>query len=500
MKNKQIFWNALTTIAQVIGSAVILFVLYRFLVRSIGVERLGIWSLVLATTSMVTLANQGFSTSIVKFVAKYVAQGDGRTVAVLIETAVLAIAVPLTGLCLALYPLARWGLRMVLPAGRVAEAASLLPYAFLSLWFSILGSILLAGLAGQQLITIRNYLVLGGSAIYLLLAFLWVPRFGLLGLAFAQIANTLACFLATWVLLRWTIPELSWIPHRWDRNLFREMWGYGAHFQFVTFSQAVREPVTKTLLAKFGGLAMTGFYDMASRWVFTFRELIVQANLVLVPTISSLKEIDTEAIPRIYRESYRLVFFLSVPTFSALVVFSPLVSRVWLGRYEPVFVRFVALLALGWLVNILSNPAYVVDLGTGALRWVSIGCAVTGILNPALGYLAGKSLGGIAVVAVSVFSLAVGYAIVLVAYHIENRVSFRHLLPSDSANILGASVLAVVVFLPYFCSGHAGTNGFRSVTGFMVMLTLMVMALPMWRHPMRKRLAGWIASHMPARA
>lgn len=498
MTSKQIFWNAATTIAQVIGSAVILFVLYRFLVRSIGVERLGIWSLVLATTSMVTLANQGFSTSIVKFVAKYAAKGERQTIAILIETAILTIAAPLTALCLALYPLAHWGLRIVLPAERVAEAASLLPYAFSSLWFSILGSILLAGLAGQQLITVRNYLVLGGSGVYLSSAFLWVPRYGLLGLAFAQIANTLSCFLATWLLLRRTIPELPWIPHHWNRKLFREMCGYGAHFQFVTFSQAMREPVTKALLAKFGGLAMTGFYDMSSRWVFTFRELIVQANLVLVPTIASLKEIDAAAIPRIYRESYRLVFFLSVPTLSALVVFSPLVSRAWLGRYEPVFVQFVALLAIGWLVNILSNPAYVVDLGTGSLRWVSIGCAVTGILNPVLGYLAGRSLGGTAVVAVSVFSLAIGYAIVLIAYHIENRVDFRQLLPSDSANILVASILAVVIFLPYFCSGPAGTNGFRSATGFMVCLTITVVALPMWRHPMRKRLVGWISSHLPA--
>jgi O-antigen/teichoic acid export membrane protein len=224
----------------------------------------------------------------------------------------------------------------------------------------------------------------------------------------------------------------------------------------------------------------------------------VQANLVLVPTISSLKEIDAAAIPRIYRESYRLVFFLSVPTLSGLVVFSPLVSRVWLGRYEAVFVQFVALLALGWLVNILSNPAYVVDLGTGSLRWVSIGCAVTGILNPVLGYIAGTSLGGIAVVAVSVFSLAVGYAIVLIAYHIENRVDFRQLLPSDSGNIVVASILAVAIFLPYFCSGRVATNGFRSATGFMVGLTILIMVLPMWRHPMRKRLMGWISSHLPA--
>ncbi|HEY0704885.1 MAG TPA: hypothetical protein VGD60_19120, partial [Candidatus Acidoferrales bacterium] len=198
MKNKQIFRNAATTIGQVIGSAAILFVLYRFLVSSIGVERLGIWSLVLATTSVVTLANQGSSTSIVKFVAKYAAQGNRGTVAVLIETAILTIAGPLTLLCLGLYPLAQWGLRVVLPVGHVAEAAALLPYAFLSLWFNILGSILLAGLAGQQLITFRNYVVFGGSAIYLGLAFLWVPRYGLLGLAFAQITNTLACFVATW--------------------------------------------------------------------------------------------------------------------------------------------------------------------------------------------------------------------------------------------------------------------------------------------------------------
>ena len=73
------------------------------------------------------------------------------------------------------------------------------------------------------------------------------------------------------------------------------------HFQFITASQAVREPVTKALLAKFGGLAMTGIYDMASRWVFTFRELIVQANLVLVPTISGLREREPEAIPAIYQ-------------------------------------------------------------------------------------------------------------------------------------------------------------------------------------------------------
>ena len=90
--------------------------------------------------------------------------------------------------------------------------------------------------------------------------------------------------------------------------------------------------------------------------------------------------------------------------------------------FRAIFVTFVALLAAGWLVNVLTNPAYVMDLGTGSLKWVSAGCAVTAILNAALGYLGGRYWGGTAVVAASAFSLAVGYVIVLAAYHSQTGV------------------------------------------------------------------------------
>ena len=68
-----------------------LFFLYRFLIRSVGVERLGVWSLVLAATSIVTLANQGFSTSIVKFVAKYAVRENGEDVSALMQTALVSV-------------------------------------------------------------------------------------------------------------------------------------------------------------------------------------------------------------------------------------------------------------------------------------------------------------------------------------------------------------------------------------------------------------------------
>src|SRR5579863_4937003 len=311
LNRKQLLWNALTTFAQVLASAAVLFFLYRFLIRALGIERLGIWSLVLATTSLVVLANQGFSTSIVKFVAQYVARGSAPAVSALLQTALLTIGIGVALISFAIYPLCAWVLKIIVPASALPEAIAILPWALVSLWLNVILGLLQAGLAGHELYTLCNFVEVSGSVLYLASAYLLVPRHGLLGLAYAQAAVAAACLLATWVLLRRRLPDLPLIPRRWSKPLLREFAGYALQFQFITASQAVREPVAKALITKFGGLAMTGFYDMASRWVVTFRELIVQANQVLVPTVSGLRERDPDAIPRLYRESYRLVFFLA---------------------------------------------------------------------------------------------------------------------------------------------------------------------------------------------
>lgn len=494
MKHRQIFLNAAATSIQVIASAAILFFLYRFLIRSIGIQRLGIWSLVLATTSIVALAHQGFSNSIIKFVAKYAAREDSARVSLLIQTAVLSVGVAVSFIIIGLYPVARWVLALVVPRSSLAEACAILPFALVSLWCNIMEGILQAGLAGHQWITLCNCLELAGSLFYLLLALALVPSDGLLGLAFAQAFQSAAFVALTWLLLRRKLPQLPFVPRRFHRGLLREIAGYGLHFQFITAGQSLREPVAKALIAKFGGLAMTGLYDLASRWVVTFRELIVQANQVLVPAVSHLQERDPESLPALYRESYRVVFFLAVPTFAGLAVLSPFVSRIWIGRYEPVFVEFVAILSVAWLVNILSNPAYVLDLGTGALRWVTVGCTATAILNAALGFLAGKYVGGIAVVAASGCSLAFGYILILVDYHRRNGVPFRVLLPRESRGLLLSSAACAVISFALLLSRYVQAAWSLRLAVLMGAASLTALIVSVWRHPLRKRLLRWAFS------
>jgi len=498
MKIRKVITNAFTTTAQEFGSAAVLFLLYRYLYRAIGAEGLGIWSLVLASTSVITLANQGFSSSVVKFVAKYAAREQADEVSILIQTAFLSISGGLAIACLALYPAAVWILKLVVPQEHLETAIAIAPWALLSLWINVGSDVLLAGLAGHELILQRNYVIFGGCLLNLVLALQFVPRFGLLGLAYAQTIEAAGSFLVTWLLLRRQIPQFPFVPRHWNRARFREMIGYGAEFQLITICQAAREPVTKALLTRFAGLAATGFYDMASRWVVTFRELIVQANQVLVPTVAALQERDPDSILRVYRDSYRLILYLSVPSFAFLLAVSPVVSVVWLGSYQPMFVCFVALLTVGWLANILGNPAYVVDLGTGALRRITAGCLTTCILNFALGLAGGKFFGGTGVVAASAFSLMLGYALILIQFHRENRLPFSVLLPRESLKIILSSILAGLLLFPYLRRVTVIIPFSRGTAGLLLGVLLIAILIPMWAHPLRRRVWRWALSRSSA--
>ena len=328
------------TIMQVVVSSVILFFLYRYLLYTIGVAKLGVWSVVMATASASRMSELGISGSVVKFVAKYRAHSDVRSVSEVVQTAAISTAVLLSVMLGLLYPIFSWLLKFVIPASDIAEGLAILPYTLISLWCIALAGVFLSGLEGCQRIDLRSWILMGSSIIYLFLTVILVPEFGLIGLAFGQVLQAGIALTISWILLRRELKILPSIPSRWSKRLFKEMIGYGANFQIVSIVGMMFEPVTKGLLSRYGGLAMVGYYEMASRMVLQFRIIIVSANQVLVPVIAALQETAPDRIRIIYRESYRLIVYLSLPLFSGLVAANPVISELWIGAYENTFVLF----------------------------------------------------------------------------------------------------------------------------------------------------------------
>ena len=491
MQKKRVFINAFMSVVQVIVVALVFFILYRFLYKTIGPEKLGIWSLVLATVSVANVANLGYAACVVKFVAKYLARGEEETASNIIQTAVIAIALFFALILSIVYIFASWFLSFIIPESGINHAIAILPYGLIAMWMMVVAAVFLAGLEGRQRIDLKSILLMSSWVLHLLLCFILVPIFDLMGVAYANLIQSFFVLTTSWLTLKHFFPLLPPVPYRWKFKLYKEMVGYGANIQVISACQMINDFIIKAVLTKYSGLATTGFYEMASRMVLQISRVIISANQVLVPAIADLHEKNKDTIQKIYKDSYNMVFFIALPLFAAITAFSPIISQVWIGHYEKTFVLFSILLSFGWFLNILAGPAFFVNLGIGELKWITYGHITTALINLGLGLLLAKLYGGTAVVSVWVFALIIGSFIITIPYHLRHGIPISELFPKKNISV-ALSATSGAIFTLYLYHEMSGKCRFLELAIIVSLVFFGTTAKAFWGHPMRKRLMEWM--------
>ncbi len=337
---------------------------------------------------------------------------------------------------LLLYPLLAWGVGQLIPPALLSEATELLPFTIGSLWCSMMASTVHSGLDGIQRTDLRSVVLMSGQVIFVGVAFYLVPTNGLEGVAQAQLIQSFWSLFASWFILKTNLDGLGMMPYRWSGGLFREMFGYAANFQVNGIAQLLFEPTTKALLSKWGTLADVGYFEMASRMIIQIRSLLVAANQVVIPVITTQHEHKPTQIPDTYKRCYDIMLYLSIPIFSLLLVVTPLISEAWIGRYEPVFVLFAFPLITSWALNTTAVPAYLAFVGTGKLRWNTLSHLVTGITSVLIGYMLGYMFGSVGVIVGTCFAILVGSLLTLLAFHAEYHVDLRGFVSHESRDVV----------------------------------------------------------------
>ncbi|MFH1662251.1 MAG: oligosaccharide flippase family protein [Candidatus Falkowbacteria bacterium] len=491
MQRKKVFKNAIMSVIQIVTISIVFFVLYRFLLKVVGVEQIGIWSLVIATTSITQIANFGLSASIVKFVAKYIAKEEEQNALIIIQTAAVSIAFFVSIILLISYPILKWVLSFVIPSEFLALSFSLLPFMVVSFWIMSITSIFHAGLDGCQRFDLRSSIIMGTSVFDLILAFILAPTFGLLGLAFARLIQNFIVLFASWFLLRRQFLSAPIIPCRWDKKIFKEIVNYGINFQIMSVAVLSYDFITKALLSRFGGLFMVGYYEMASKMIQQLRMVIISAAQVLVPVVAELKERVPKEINNLYLTLYQIIFYLSLPLYSLIIIFSPSISELWIGHYEKIFIIFTIILSLGWFLNMLAVPAYFINLGIGDLKWVTIGYLLMVFLSVFLGFIFGAFYGGTGVVIAISLSLFLSSSVIYFAYHVKNKIPLIKLLPKSSRMLaLACSLDVLATFVIY--KNISSFFTFWQLNILISLLFFIIVFFPLWRHSMRRLIFKWI--------
>lgn len=497
MRTQRAASNAVWASIQFAVSGVILFVQYRYLLRTLGAEKLGIWSIVLATASASRISELGLAGSVTRFVARYLGCGEQVQAAVVVETAVLTIAAVLGVTLLIVYPGLAWIIAYVFPPRALGDAYALLPLALLSLWGSIAASVFQSGLDGCLRTDLRALLIMVTSGLYLFMVFILVPIHGLVGLAWAQIIQAATLLVTGWILLRHVLRTLAPVPCRWRLSLFKEMLKYGVNLQVIGIAQMLFDPTTKVLLVKFGDLSLAGFYDVALKVVIQFRAIVVAATQVLVPVFTIFHETDADQARTLYERSYRLLVSIALPLYGVIIGLSPVISEFMVGSHEQIFVFLLIILAVAWFLNTLIGPAYFGYLGKGQLSWNVWGYICMGVLNAVLGVFLGFLYRGIGVFIASVLALILGSSLIIISYHREHGIPFSELIPRGSLLLLLSTGLGIGgAFEVHYGLVSAYGVWLRMLTSLLIFIICLVPAL--WYHPLRPSLSHWIRESLHA--
>jgi O-antigen/teichoic acid export membrane protein len=482
MSTDRLIRNAVMAVAQVVVTGIVLFFLYRFLLQTLGAELVGVWSVVLAAASVSKIGELGFSGSALKYTTRYLASGEKQAAAQVVETTLITIGTTLALLLAAGYPLLAWLLAKIIPASHLTDAYAVLPYALASIWLTALAGIFLSALDGCHRIDRRARIIMIASLLLLLMTWLLVPVWGLIGMAWAQMVQGAGLLLMGWLALRHELPGLRM---RWSGRLFREMFHYGFNFQVMSLFGLLVDPVSKALMAKFGGLSATAYYEMANRMVAQFRALLVAANQAVVPQVADLHERAPDEIGSLYRDAYRTIFFLSLPIYSGVIAIAPLASVVWIGSYEAQFVTYAALLVLAYWMNALAGPAYFVNLGTGHLRWCTLSTVVMALLNALLGAGLGLLLGGVGVALGAALAIIIASLLIVFDYHRRHRLRLLDLIPRESMPLFMVCCLSLASGLVLLQGMETELAGRMAAGGALVLGVILSVC---WKHPLREKI------------
>lgn len=485
INKRRLIGNATAGVVQTIISGVVLFALYRYLIRTIGTEQLGLWSVILASTSVARLSDLGMTGSVVKFVARYRALKSNEEASEVVQTAALTIAAVMAALIVMIYPLLNIILKLVIPSSHMSQALVILPWAIISMWLSSVAGVFQSGLDGCQRIDLKNIILTVGNVFYLAAAIFLVPKYGLEGLAIGQVAQGVIMLTASWLILKSQLGPLPYFPRQWKKSKFREMFGYAVSFQISTIAIMFFDPATKILMSKFGGLSSTAYYEMASQLVIKLRALIISANQAIVPVIAELHENSPNYIREIYLKTYRLLFIVVFPFYACILISLPLASMLWIGDRNSEFILFGVFLAIGWGVNNLSGPAYYVNQGTGDLRWNTIEHILMAVINIVLGLMLGPIYGGKGVAFGTMCALIVGGLFVVGAVHCQYKISLSVIIPREDRVIVGALTTTVCLLLLYDLQLREDAGDIFSSTVLLLIYTL-ILGLMFWIHSHRK--------------
>lgn len=337
------------------------FIVYALINKNLGKEFLGVWSLVVAATSIGQISSFGFSSSLVRYLPEMLLNNEKEDISKMLGTVNFSnfiLSLPI--LFLLYFPAIQYAAHL-LNQPQLVIFKSVIPLSMAALFINNLFSVYSYLLDAMQKYYLRSVVQIEGWVFFLFLSILLMPRYGLLGVAVAFFAQSVLQFVIILFIIykRNLLPKVY--PLRFDKKSFHKVSSFGVKSQLINVLVIFFDPLVKFFITKYIGLASTGIYEISNKIVMQARNLLVSTNQVIVPKIILHKNAGAEN--RYFNEISKKNNLFSISAGVLILLFAPLAVYFFSSQYDTTLMQCIIILNLGWVCNMITSVHYYCCIG-----------------------------------------------------------------------------------------------------------------------------------------
>jgi len=410
-----------------------LFVLFLvpLIVHYVGAEMFGLWSLMLALTGYLGLADVGLATSFTKYVAEFSTQKDPvRVNRVMTHGLVFYAVLSLVFLVVGYTAFPYLFNLLNIPAQQFENARTIFLLSLLSFGASSIGSVFASILSGIQRTDLLSIIMSIAFAVKLAaMSATLVLGWGISAMVSADVLTTVLTSIPLYLASKRCLPYLEIRFRSYDHALMKTLLRFGSHLQVSRVAEAILLQFDKLLISRFVGLSSVSMYDFGSRPLARLRALEVSSVGALIPAISELQASNNDQrIVSAMSRSSKYLGMMSFPVFGFLFFFADPIIEVWLGKGYGQAALTMKILVVSYCLNVLASPVGFVGQGRGETKYQMWVAAAQSILNIVLSFTLIRNFGYFGAVVGTAIAMCIG-ALLLIAWYgkrvVENPVALH---------------------------------------------------------------------------
>jgi O-antigen/teichoic acid export membrane protein len=333
-RSRDILANVLTSYVREVVEILSFLVLIPFLIRTLGTETFGLWSLIWSFVSLFSLIDMGIGSSVVKYVADAKGRDDLERQQQVISTIFwiyMGLGVLLLGGVAA--SLLFFNEAFDIPEAQRASARMVLLILGVRSAFSIPLDLFRGILVGYQRSRVANAYRTLATVAYFIAVLLVLPHVPTLWmLAALNLLMGVVPRLAMLIHARTTLPGVTLHPRYFNRKTVGEVTSFSVYFMIIQVSALIYTRVDALIIKAYLPLEMVAVYSIAMRLSDTAERFCTQLDRVLTPVVAELKGAeDTANIRAVWFRGTKLTVAMAAPLVTGLAMLAEPLIRAWTG-------------------------------------------------------------------------------------------------------------------------------------------------------------------------